>query len=99
MRLRPRRWPGFNRPKELSTPSLDLCFATIKLNRFSSSDVELTILGIMDAKTSLQAALILALKRQTKPAQVFTLFRGLPSSQRHLDLVAPVAYIASGGVA
>jgi hypothetical protein len=91
MRLRPRHWPEFNRPKELLTSSLDLCFATIKLNRFSSSDVELTIPGIMHANASSQAALILALKRQNKPAQVFTLFRGLPSSQRHLDLVAPVA--------
>ena len=30
-------------------------------------------------------------ERQTELAQVFTLFRGLPWSPRHLDLVAPVA--------
>jgi hypothetical protein len=38
-------------------------------------------------------------KRETEPAQVFTLFRGLPSSHRDLDLVAPVAYIGSGDAA
>jgi hypothetical protein len=53
----------------------------------------------MDAEAGLQVALILILKRQTKPAQVFTLFRGLPLPEGHLDLVAPVAYVASGSVA
>ena len=61
--------------------------------------MELTILAIMHANASLQSAFIPALKQQTKPAQVFTLFRGLPWAQRTLDLVAPVAYIASGGLA
>jgi hypothetical protein len=67
--------------------------------KFSSPDEALTIPAIMDAEAGLQVALILILKRQTKPAQVFTLFRGLPLPERHLDLVAPVAYVASGSVA